>query len=251
VPLSFQVLGGFSVRRGGWRAGERDWGRPAAARLVRYLLAQHGAPVPEDAILEALWPELTPNGARRSLRVAASRARRVLDFPGAERQVLEVHDGAYALSLDERDSVDAEEFEAAARAALDEPGAQRRPLLERARSLWTGEPLPQDRYADWAVSWREHLTDLHVGVLDALAGLYSGAGEQPAAISVAGELVSLDPLHEGAHRSLMVAYARAGRPGHALRQYLECRRALVEGLGIEPAAETSRLQALILAGEPV
>jgi len=251
APLRFEVLGGFAVRRGGWRAGERDWGRPAAARLVRYLLAQHGASVPEDAILEALWPELTPEGARRSLRVAASRARRVLELPGVERHALEVHRGACTLSLGERDSVDADDFELAARAALDERGAQRRALLERARSLWGGEPLPEDRYADWAVPWRERLTDLHIGVLDALAGLCSEAGEQPAAISVAGELVSLDPLHEGAHRSLMVAYARAGRPGHALRQYLECRRALVEGLGIEPAVETSRLQELILAGEPV
>jgi DNA-binding SARP family transcriptional activator len=49
----------------------------------------------------------------------------------------------------------------------------------------------------------------------------------------------------------MTAYARSGRRGHALRQYLECRRALVDGLGIEPAEETSRLQARILAGESV
>ena len=47
----------------------------------------------------------------------------------------------------------------------------------------------------------------------------------------------------------MVAYARTGRTSHALRQYLECRHALVLELGVEPAAETSRLQALILAGE--
>jgi hypothetical protein len=36
-----------------------------------------------------------------------------------------------------------------------------------------------------------------------------------------------------------------------LRQYLECRRALVVELGVEPSAETSAIQARILAGEPV
>src|SRR6266498_598513 len=56
---------------------------------------------------------------------------------------------------------------------------------------------------------------------------------------------------ELAHRRLMVAYARTGRTSHALRQYLECRRALVEELGVEPSAETSVLQGRILAGEPV
>jgi DNA-binding SARP family transcriptional activator len=64
-------------------------------------------------------------------------------------------------------------------------------------------------------------------------------------------LVELDPLDEGAQRRLMLAYARAGRRGHALQQFLACRRALVDGLGIEPAQETAALQRRILAGEPV
>ena len=49
----------------------------------------------------------------------------------------------------------------------------------------------------------------------------------------------------------MLAYARAGRRGHALRQYLECRRALVDELGVEPSEETSVLQSRVLAGETV
>jgi DNA-binding SARP family transcriptional activator len=49
----------------------------------------------------------------------------------------------------------------------------------------------------------------------------------------------------------MVAYARSGQRNQALRQFLECRRALVDEVGVEPAAETTRLQQRILAGEPV
>jgi DNA-binding SARP family transcriptional activator len=71
------------------------------------------------------------------------------------------------------------------------------------------------------------------------------------AAEVSRELVDLDPLNEEGHRALMLAYARSGRRGHALRQYLECRRALVEELGVEPEAATSALQAKVLAGEPV
>jgi DNA-binding SARP family transcriptional activator len=50
---------------------------------------------------------------------------------------------------------------------------------------------------------------------------------------------------------LLVAYARAGRCGESRRQYLACRRALVDRLGIEPTAETTALQRRVLAGEPV
>ena len=60
-----------------------------------------------------------------------------------------------------------------------------------------------------------------------------------------------DPLNEDAHRQLMLTYARTGRTSQALRQFLECRRALVVELGVEPSEETSRLQARILAGESV
>ena len=49
----------------------------------------------------------------------------------------------------------------------------------------------------------------------------------------------------------MTAYARAGRTGHALRQYLACRRALVAELGVEPGEETAVLQRRVLAGEQV
>jgi DNA-binding SARP family transcriptional activator len=88
-------------------------------------------------------------------------------------------------------------------------------------------------------------------VLAALADVHDRAGDHAGTAEVARELVDLDPLNEGGHRVLITAHARAGRTGHALRQYLECRRVLVEQLGVEPAEATSRLQARILAGEAV
>lgn len=249
-PLRFEVLGGFDVGRGSWRVGH-DWGRPVDARLVRFLLAHLDAPVPEDLIFAALWPELSPPNARKSLQVAASRARRVLDPPGADRSVLESADRSYRLALGDQDRIDAEDFRTAAGAALARRDQQRLPLLQRARSLWTGEPLPSERYADWAAAYRERLIDSYTAVLAGLVEIRERAGDHVETAEVARSLVDLDPLNEGGHRALITAYARAGRTGQALRQYLECRRALVEELGVEPAEETSRLQARILAGEPV
>jgi DNA-binding SARP family transcriptional activator len=207
--------------------------------------------VPEDLIFEALWPDLSATSARRSLQVSVSRLRRVLDPPGAERSAIRSADRTYRLSLGERDVVDAEEFRFAAAAAMNERGADRRRLLEHARSLWSGEPLPEERYSDWATSYREQLVDGEIALLTALIELQRRAGEHSEAAQAARELVDLDPLNEDGHRALMTSYARTGRRGHALRQYLECRRALIDALGVEPAEETSRLQAKILAGEPI
>jgi DNA-binding SARP family transcriptional activator len=249
-PLRLEVLGGFAVRRGSWLASESDWARPIDARLVRFLLVHANEPVPEDLIFEALWPDRPATGARRSLQVSVSRARQVLDPPGAETSMIEGGDRSYRLLLGEGGSVDADRFLAAADRALAGDSAPL-PLLERARSLWSGEPLPEERYSDWATGYREHLVDRYLAVLGALCDLHEHAGEHFEAAQVARELVDLDPLNEQGHRALMTAYARTGRRGHALRQYLECRRALVDSLGIEPAEATSRLQARILAGERV
>jgi ATP/maltotriose-dependent transcriptional regulator MalT/DNA-binding SARP family transcriptional activator len=250
-PLRFALLGRFTVWRAGWEMGEDSWARPLDARLVRLLLVHLGEAVSEDLIFEALWPGRPPSTARRGLQVAVSRVRSTLDLPDADRSLIERGDGTYRLVLGERDTVDAEEFRAAANAALAERGASQRSLLERTRGLWGGEPLPEERYSDWAAPHRERLLDRYIAVLTALAELHERAGDHAEASDVARELVDLDPLNEGGHRALIAAYARSGRRGHALRQYLECRRALVDELGMEPSDETSRLQVRILAGETV
>ena len=249
--LAFRLLGAFELRRGNWTAGEAEWKRRVAARLVRLLLCRSGGPVSEDELIEVFWPDKPVNAGRRSLQVAVSAARGVLDVPGAESSRVVAGDRAYRLALGPQDSVDAYEFERAAATALSATTPDRRAALLGAAALWGGEPLPEERYADWAIPWRERLVDRHAEVLAALIDEHAAAGELVAAADVARRLVEFDPVNEAAHRQLIVAYARAGKRGHALRQYLACRRALVAELGIEPGEETAALQRRVLAGEQV
>jgi len=249
-PLVFTVLGGFGLRRGTFCIDDDAWRRRAAQRLVRILLMHRDAAMSEDALFAALWPDKTEAAARRNLQVVVSAARAVLDRPGAEHSVVLVSRRTYRLELAEHDVVDADEFDRAARAAL---GARDRTaaVLESAASRWTGEPLPEDRYEDWALPGRERLMHLHSRLLTALADTRAMDGDHLGAIDAQRRRVELDPLDEAAQRALMLAYSRSGRRSHALRQYLACRRALVDGPGIEPAEETAALQRLILAGESV
>ncbi len=207
--------------------------------------------VPEDVLFDAFWSDRPADAARQHLAVAVSRARKVLDLPGAEQSVIEARERTFRLRLRDQDSVDAVRFERAAVEALAARGPGRQGALERAAALWTGEPLPEDRYAAWSAPWRERLTEAYAQVLGALVEASEAAGRHHDAIRAAQALLAVDPLDEGAHRRLMTAYARTGRTSHALRQYLECRHALVTQLGVEPSAQTSAVQARILAGEGV
>ena len=177
--LSFRLLGGFEVHRGRHRVESGAWERRAAERLVRMLLVHEGERVPEDLVLEEFWPDTPPKSARRSLQVALSCARSVLDTPGRP-SVIEVAEQTLRLRLGPRDTLDTRRFADAAATALAAQGPERRRLLEQAADLWTGEPLPEERYADWTAQWRERLTQRLGEVLAALAGVCQTAGDRPA-----------------------------------------------------------------------
>jgi DNA-binding SARP family transcriptional activator len=247
-PLAFRTLGRFEVHRGSWAIDPTAWERKVAERVVRMLLVRAGKLVPEDELFEAFWPAKTTDSARRGLQTAVSSARKSLDLPWEESRI-QAGDRAYALVLRDDDSLDAAVFAAAAERALATTGAERIVRLEAAARTWTGEPLTEERYSDWAASWRERLISLQADVLGALAEEHARRGDHAAAARVARALVDLDPLDEHAQRQLIAAYAAAGRRGDALRQFLECRRALVDQLGIEPDAETVSLQRRVLAGD--
>jgi DNA-binding SARP family transcriptional activator len=174
----------------------------------------------------------------------------VLDA-GRAGSALVYRDRTYRLALHAGDEVDAWSYAARAREALGTLGPQRRMLLTRAEDAWGGEPLPEERYADWAASWRDELQALRREVLLATAIEHRRAGDEHEVAAAARRILAQDALDEGAHRVLITALARSGQRALALRQYLECRRRLVDGLGIEPDGETAALQQRMLAGLPV
>ena len=60
-----------------------------------------------------------------------------------------------------------------------------------------------------------------------------------------------DPFSERAHRSQMLALYALGRQHEALAAYRRYRRRLGDELGLEPTAETRRLEAAILRQDDV
>ena len=243
AALEYRVLGGFGLVRDGRQVEAEAWERPMAARVVRFLLVAGGC-VPEDVLLEAFWRDRDPAAGRRCLAVCLSRCRAVL-----RPEAIAVNERAYRLVLGPFDSVDCDTFELTAAAALVRARGPRWVAeLEQAAALWHGEPLPEDRYADWTQQWRDALTDRHREVLAALADAHAELGQHGASLRTARRMLASDPLDEGAHRRVMAEYAALGRRNRALEQYRRCRRELIEAVGIEPAEETAALHARILAG---
>lgn len=232
--VELRVLGAFAVRAPGAGADLRV--RPMAARLIRRLVAARPGAVPIDELLEGLWPQHAPAAARNNLHVTVHHARRLLG-PGR----LLRGDETYQLVLGPDDRLDADRFADAARDALRRPAGDREPQLRAALALWAGEPLPEDRYADWARPLRDELEDLRLDVGLAAAAELRASGRAGEAVRLLRPLVARHPLDERVAAELMRALAGSGRRDEALAHFERVRDGLAASWATAPGWALRRL----------
>ncbi|HSL01626.1 MAG TPA: AAA family ATPase [Rubrobacteraceae bacterium] len=217
-----------------------------AIALLAYL-AVTGRRHTRDALAGLLWPEYGQSRARAALR------RTLSSLSGArEGGWLEVDRESIGLN-GEMTWVDVDRFrellgecrehghaEGEVCAACIDPLAEAVGLYRD--DFLTGFALRDSAaFDDWQFFEAEELRRALAGALDRLSRGLAARGEWEKAISHSRRWLTLDHLHEPAHRWLMLLYAWAGERAGALRQYRECVRVLEGELGVTPLVETTRL----------
>jgi predicted ATPase/DNA-binding SARP family transcriptional activator len=245
--VQIRLFGAFAVRVGGEVVPEGAWRLRKAKSLVKLLALAPERRVHREQATELLWPERTRAAAANNFHQALYVARRALEAAGAETSaVLPLRDDMLVLYPGGRVEVDVDAFEAAvARARESGELSDYRAALE----FHGGELLPEDRYEAWAVGRREAVSEAHLGLLLDLSSRLDQGGDAEAAIAALEQVVTIDPLHEGAQRALMRLFAAAGRRQHALAQYQRLRQALRRDLEAEPDPQTARLYQALLRGD--
>ena len=226
--------------------------RKKTLALLTYL-AVTDRPHQRDHLAALLWPELSQSAARANLRREISRLGTAIG-----KESLQSQDEALALHPDLQPWIDVSVFRERTAAAHAHEREQPEhatagscpiclQMLEEAAGLYHGDflegfNLPEcASFAEWQFFEAESLQQELADLLQKLAGWRANRGEYDQAIEHARRWLSLDPLHEPAHRQLMRLYALAGKPSAASRQYQECKRLLSQELGVEPDAETEEL----------
>ena len=171
------MLGEFRVALGERMVPPTAWDHRRAADLVKLLALSTGHRRARDEVLEILCPNLDPDAAAGALHKAASIARRVL----GDTNAIALRGGDVMLAPHGIVDTDVTRFEDAARQALAANDAQ---ACTRAATLYTGELLPSDRYADWVSPHRDRLAARYLELLRR-----AGAWEK---------VVQHEPLDEGA-----------------------------------------------------
>jgi DNA-binding SARP family transcriptional activator/tetratricopeptide (TPR) repeat protein len=203
--------------------------------LLAYLAYHDKQPHERAKLAALLWADSAETQARESLRQTLSLLRRV--FSGIQPDPLLTHGDTVALESAVF-SIDTVQFE---QLANGEPAD-----LDRAVQLYRGEfldgfDLRAPEFETWLLSVRQQLNAKVIKTLNRLLAHNMGAGDVERSISTATRILSLDPLQESAHRSLMELYGRQRRYADALRQYRICSDVLAQELGVEPEAATTML----------
>jgi predicted ATPase/DNA-binding SARP family transcriptional activator len=210
--------------------------------LAALALARDGA-LTTAALIDALWGEEPPRGARAALQTLVSRLRRTC----AEGLVVST-DVGYRLAVD-AEEVDLLLAETSAEPTRDlfDAGDPEAALIrtDRALDLWRGEPADD---LDGTVA--EELAARADAVRSALRRLRADAlfrCDDPAGAAQVWELeAAIRPLDEQAVAGRMRALDAAGRTTEALAVFAAHRARLVEELGADPSADLVRQNAEML-----
>jgi DNA-binding SARP family transcriptional activator len=232
----------------------KRWPSRRGRALLKYLLT-HRRPWPHrEALMEAFWPQSTPEAARNSLNVALHGLRRALRV-ATDLPVIVLEEGTYRLHPDLRLWLDVDEFEDHLQAGhrLEAAGAPDGAMAayELAAAVYQGDFLADDPYEEWPVLTRERLRLAYLDMLDRLSQLYLGQDRLAACADLCQRIIERDACREDAHRRLMRCYGRQRQPHLALRQYHSCAAALKAELDVDPAPATIRLHEAIRRHEPV
>src|SRR3954454_21840379 len=138
MPVEFRVLGPLEIRRDGAPVSLRA---SKQRTFLGVLLVNHGRVVSIDRLVDDVWPEAAPTGARHALETQASRLRSLL---GEDAPLLARAPG-YVLEIDAQllDSVRFEQLLAEAREALSVDPARAAARAMDALALRRGEPLAE------------------------------------------------------------------------------------------------------------
>jgi DNA-binding SARP family transcriptional activator len=241
--VGVHALGRLSVSVNG-RSRDGDWLQQRPGQVFRYLLASRDGAQRSEAIASALWPERGPS-AVANVRYCIFKLREQLGERSDPADSLVARDAAgYRIDL-RRVELDVDAFQAKSVAGIAAhrrgESAQAEALLGQALSLYRGEFLADDPYADWAFSEREYLRALAGKDLAAMAQIALAAGRLVGATEHLLRLSQLEPFDSHVHQMLIEVCLRRGRRTEALRHYDALRARLHRAFGELPDFELAGL----------
>ena len=247
--MEIHTLNQFTIKIDGRPISRAQWKGSGARRFFAVLLAFGGRNVPQDLIMDALWPDASPRAVMSNLKSVLHRIRKIIS-PGIGRYqkspYLYVRDGL--VGLDEfLCQIDFEDFEKTAQRAFNtDDEAEGFRLSRKAVDLYEGVFIPTELYISCINRQRDRLTAIYIKLLEKLSKYYFDNREYKKAKDCLSAWLAVDPYTDEACRQLLRTYQKMGRPNQALRVFSEFQNRLQRDLQIMPESKTRALHQEIL-----
>ncbi len=239
--MYFGVLGSVQVSQ---KRRRLSLGGPKPRTVLALLISRVGAPVSTEALVEGVYGEDPPDGARRSIQTYVSNLR------GTLGDVIQADGSGYVLNVP-RSGVDALRFEDAVVAAGDAGDAEEASgLLCEALSLWRGHPYADVDGMFELTAERVRLSELRMSAIELRVDADLERGHHRQLIGELDSLTEEYPLRERFRAQQMLALYRCGRQAEALRAYAKTRKYLVDEMGLDPSPDLRDLEQRILDHDP-
>jgi predicted ATPase/DNA-binding SARP family transcriptional activator len=239
------VLGAVAVRSESGGFVEPSGHRSKALLVALALAAPH--PLSAERLVDDVWQDEPPRGARAALQTQISRIRSALgddlieSLPSGYR--LAPHAGDIDLTL-------AESLLVAARAHLaDQRIGEALAVARSAISLWRGDPGGDLDSASLTAALSDRADRALDGLESVLATAALALGQALDAEELARRLCQRSPFDDSAHLLLMRALDALGRSTEAVAVYATFRERVQDAFGTSPALELQALNLDLLARE--
>ena len=221
--------------------------------LAEYLILNHNRAVPNDEIIEALWPEQDSKNPRNALKILVHRLRTTLAAGGApvdmEFIIARQRTCRWNPALD--CIYDFEHFEALCTAGLSGRASEEtaRVRLIDACKMYRGRFLSDASGELWATGPDIRMHTYYLRAVHRLIEILRSRGQFDQIVSLCRNALEIDKMDESINRELIFALAESGRNQEAIQHYNQITELYYSQLGVQPSEELRGLYHRIAAVE--
>ena len=207
--------------------------------FIKALIAFGAQDVPEEKIIEALWPDAEGDAGHKALTITLHRVRKLLG-----EDVVITREGR--LTLDSRRVwTDVRAFEYMLdrfeRIPADKLTEEHGREVGQALSLYRGHFLADDLDSHWAIPLREKLRNRFIRCVEKFGTNLEQKGKFEKAVYWYQRGLEIDIFAEQFYQRLMCCFENLDRKSDAIEIYRQCYRILTLNLKVEPSKKTREI----------
>lgn len=237
--LIIHTLGEFYLQYGDKLIGEQQKRSKKMWLLLQYFVTFHKREIPQNELIELLWPSEQSNNPAGALKTQLYRLRMTLDecgLPGGD--IILSSTGAYVFNNGLDYEIDAEVFEQQVREAERETDEQKKfVLLKKAVSIYSGGYLAKYSDEQWVMPLNSYYRSLYTRAVHALLELLQKNESYDELLSLGRRFAAMEPLDEKAHCFVMKALCEMGDYQAAKAHYVYVLDHFYNSEGINPSQE--------------